>query len=140
MIDDAELLRRYAEDRSEDAFAELVRRHIGLAYGKALRSVGQDRQLAEDAVGRFALLAQKAAQLSRRSTLASWLYVTTKFVAAMVARTEHRRRKREAEAEIVDQISGSSAAAINWDRLHPVLDEIMEELSEQDRTAVLLRF
>ena len=30
MIEDAELLRRYAADRSEAAFAELVQRHLAL--------------------------------------------------------------------------------------------------------------
>ena len=30
MIEDAELLRRYAEEGSEEAFAELVQRHLGL--------------------------------------------------------------------------------------------------------------
>jgi hypothetical protein len=32
MNEDADLLSRYAESRSEEAFAELVRRRIGLVY------------------------------------------------------------------------------------------------------------
>jgi len=35
--DDAELLRRYADEGAEDAFAEFVRRHIGLVHAAALR-------------------------------------------------------------------------------------------------------
>lgn len=42
MTDDAELIRRYAEQRSEEAFAELVRRHLGLVYSAALRRLGGD--------------------------------------------------------------------------------------------------
>ncbi len=34
---DGELLRRYAQDHSETAFEELVRRHINLVYSAALR-------------------------------------------------------------------------------------------------------
>jgi len=34
---DGELLRRYARDRSEASFEELVRRHINLIYSAALR-------------------------------------------------------------------------------------------------------
>jgi hypothetical protein len=38
-MEDHELLRQYAEEQSEDAFAELVSRHIDLVYSAALRLV-----------------------------------------------------------------------------------------------------
>jgi len=41
MIDDAELLRRYVEENSEAAFAELVHRGIDLARGLADRRPGE---------------------------------------------------------------------------------------------------
>lgn len=36
---DMELLARYTRQHAEDAFAELVRRHLGLVYSAALRMV-----------------------------------------------------------------------------------------------------
>ncbi len=36
---DAALLRRYAETRNEEAFAELVHRRLALVYSAALRSL-----------------------------------------------------------------------------------------------------
>jgi len=42
MILDCDLLRRYAETQSEDAFAELVRRYINLVYSAAMRQVNGD--------------------------------------------------------------------------------------------------
>lgn len=36
---DSQLLRAYAEHRSEPAFAELVRRHVDFVYSAALRMV-----------------------------------------------------------------------------------------------------
>jgi hypothetical protein len=38
-LTDQQLLREYAERRSESAFAELVRRHVDLIYSAALRMV-----------------------------------------------------------------------------------------------------
>ena len=48
MSTDAELLQRYTSERAEEAFAELVRRHITLVYSAALRHLGGDAHLAHD--------------------------------------------------------------------------------------------
>ena len=67
--EDAELLRRYAFERSEAACAELVRRHLAPVYGFALRRVGGDAHLAEDVVQVvFTTLARKAAALASRNS------------------------------------------------------------------------
>jgi DNA-directed RNA polymerase specialized sigma24 family protein len=48
MTPDSELLRSYAEKRSEEAFTELVKRHLNLVYSAALRQVNGDAHLAQD--------------------------------------------------------------------------------------------
>lgn len=71
MIDDAELLRTYAENRSEAALAELVGRHVNLVYSAALRQVNGDAHLAQDVPQLvFADLARKAEALARHRVLA----------------------------------------------------------------------
>ena len=45
MSDDANLLRRYAEDRSEADFTAWVQRHFDLVYSAALRHLQGDHQL-----------------------------------------------------------------------------------------------
>ena len=45
---DTSLLRQYLEAHSEEAFAELVRRHISLVYAAALRQVGGNQASAAD--------------------------------------------------------------------------------------------
>lgn len=139
MTDDAELLRRYAATRDEEAFAELVRRHLSLVYHAALRFCGGDRHRAEDvAQAVFTDLAQKAEKLTRHSVLAGWLYTSTRYAAVRAIRTEVRRQTREQEAHAMNEALAGGEA--EWESIRPVLDEALLAINERDREAVLLRF
>jgi DNA-directed RNA polymerase specialized sigma24 family protein len=86
MTSDPELLARFARSRSEDAFAELVRRHVNLVYSAALRQVGGDPHLAQDVAQTvFSDLARKALALARRTNLSGWLYTSARFAAAKMS-------------------------------------------------------
>jgi RNA polymerase sigma factor (sigma-70 family) len=140
-MDDSTLLRQFAEDRSEEAFTEVVRRHLNLVYSAALRKTAGDAHLAQDVSQRvFVLLARNASALSRHPVLAGWLYTTTHYTAAKIVRTERRRQNREQEAQAMQDLCSSPAPEADWNRLRPVLDDVMHELSERDREAVLVRF
>jgi RNA polymerase sigma factor (sigma-70 family) len=139
MTPDYELLRRYAETRSEAAFAELVQRHVNLVYSAARRQVNGDAHLAQDVAQTvFTDLARKAAPLSRRATLTGWLYTSAHFAAAKAVRAEHRRRDRE--EKFMREPIPETAPEPDWNKLRPVLDEAMHELKEPDRDAILLRY
>jgi RNA polymerase sigma factor (sigma-70 family) len=140
MIGDAELLRCYAEEKSEYAFAELVRRHIDLVYFTAVRQVGDAHCAEEVAQAVFTDLARKAATLWRRPVLASWLHTSTRFAAAKARRTEERRQRHEQEAATMNALHRDEAAAADWERLRPLIDDVVHELNDRDREAVLLRF
>lgn len=138
-IDDPELLRRYAETGSEEAFAELVRRRIGLVYSVALRHT-RDTHRAEDVTQAvFAALARKAGELSRRPVLLGWLYRSAQFAASDAVRVAVRRQTRGQEAHTMQQIA-SETPDPEWEKLRPVLDEALNEMDERDRDAVLLRY
>src|SRR5215510_14599729 len=99
MSEDVQLLRRYAEEGSETAFADLVRRHIDLVYSAALRWTAGDAHLAQAVTQSvFTDLARKARKLPASVVLTGWLYQATRFAAAKVVRTERRRAHREQEA------------------------------------------
>jgi RNA polymerase sigma factor (sigma-70 family) len=140
-FNETELLRRYARERSEAAFAALVEQHLGAVYGVALRQAHGDTHLAEDiAQIVFATLARKAATLVDCDVLGGWLYRTTRYAARDVIRTEVRRRKREQEALAMDELSPASSGEVDWEALRMVLDDSMAELKDTERDAVWLRF
>ena len=143
MPTEVELLRCYADEKSEAAFGELVRRQVNLVYSVALRQCGGDAHLAEDVAQRvFTDLARKARSLSGYAVLGGWLYRSAQFAASDVVRAERRRRAREQEASAMQEISSQShpGGDADWQKLAPVLDQAIGELGERDRDAVVLRF
>jgi RNA polymerase sigma factor (sigma-70 family) len=138
MNPDSELLRRYAKEGNETAFAEVVRRHTDLVYSAALRIV-RDAALAQDVTQSvFTKLARMAGALGGYPTPIGWLHTTTRHTAINAVRAETRRRAREHEAFTMQSISSTPDA--NWEQLRPILDEAVGQLRERDRQAVLLRF
>jgi RNA polymerase sigma factor (sigma-70 family) len=142
MNDDAELLRRYAEEGANDAFSELVERHVNFVYSAALRQLNGDAHLAADATQLvFSDLARKAGSLVGHRVLAGWLFTSTRFVTAKLVRGERRRQVREGEAHLMQAMNSDDVSAkLDWDRVRPVLDHALGELSPPDREAILLRF
>ena len=132
-------MRDYAERRSESAFAELVRRHIDLIYSAALRMVC-DSHLAEDVTqGAFVALARSAPQLTDRAVLSGWLHRTAQNIAAQTVRTDVRRRAREQEAAVMNELFTTEPDG-GWEQIAPHLDAALGELGEADRDALLLRY
>ncbi len=133
-----QLLVDYAKTGSETAFRELVTRYIDLVFSTALRLVGGDVHRAQDTVQMvFVDLARQAPKLSPDTMLGGWLHRDTCFVAAKVMRAERRRQLRERQAAEMNALNDNDAGL---GRLGPALDEAINELGEDDRKAILLRF
>ena len=133
--DDAELLTAYATRHSEEAFTELVGRHVALVYSAALRQV-REPQLAEDVTQAvFIILARKARAVSRHTALSGWLCRVAHFVSRDALRAERRRQHREQIA-----CRTENSAETDWMHIAPLLDEVVAQLSEKDRNAIVLRF
>ena len=95
-MDDRQLLDAYARNRSEPAFAELVKLHLDWVYSVALRHVG-DPHLAEDVVQSvFVLLARKARDLGSGTQVGGWLFRTTRLVAGHARRAEQEQPPQRA--------------------------------------------
>jgi len=136
--DDSSLLRQYAENNSDEAFAALVTRHINLVYSVALRQVGNPHHAEEITQAVFIILAKKAASLRHDKALSSWLFQATRLTAKNFVRSESRRHRREEEA-YMKSTSDESGAEV-WQKMAPLLDNAVAGLREKDRQAIVLRF
>ncbi len=137
MRDDLDLLRCFAKDGAEAAFAELVRRHLNLVYSAALRQVRSPQLAEEVAQSVFTDLARNAGGLKPGTVLAAWLYQVTRRTAIDMVRREARRQLRE---QVAVEMNAMNPTSSDWAQVEPLLDDAMTALDDADRTAVLLRY
>ncbi len=136
-MSEIELLKAFTVNRSEEAFAELVRRYASLVYSTARRR-SANPSLAEDITQMvFIRLAKNPPNIQTHAELAAWLHRTTVNISIDLWRSETRRRARELQA-IVMEISTSDTAI--WEAVSPNLDQALDQLHNEDRQAILLRF
>jgi uncharacterized protein (TIGR03435 family) len=139
MDDDLTLLREYARNNSESAFATLVSRHVNLVYSVALRSV-HDAHLAEEITqAAFIILARKAHSLDDKTILSGWLCRTARYASANALTIQSRRQYREQEAYMQSHVN-EAAPDKTWNQIAPVLDAAMGKLRKKDHDALVLRF
>jgi uncharacterized protein (TIGR03435 family) len=138
--DDMALLREYATNKSEAAFAELVSRRVGFVYSAALRQVRDPHQAEEVTQAVFIILAHKAGRMREGTSVLGWLFKTTRFAALAQVRAAAKRQQREQEAHMQSIIQEQPVPDPVWEQLSPLLDEALARLGEADRQAVLLRF
>jgi RNA polymerase sigma factor (sigma-70 family) len=141
MTDDMALLREYALNHSEEAFASLVSRHVNLVYSVALRQV-QDTHLAEEVTQAvFIILARKADKISRDAVLSGWLCRTARYASADALKIQRRRQYREQEAYMQSTLNESKGDVGDaWQQIAPLLDTALEQLGGTDHDAIVLRF
>ena len=134
---DLDLLGQYARRNSQEAFAEIVRRHLDLVYSAALRQIRSPQLAEEIAQSVFNDLARNAGKMKPGTVVTAWLYAVTRRTAIDAIRKESRRQLRE---QIALEMSNMNATANDWMQIAPQLDDAMAALDEGDRAAILLRF
>ena len=139
--DDIALLREYARNNSEEAFAALVSRHVNLVYSVALRQV-RDPHLAEEITQAvFIILARKADSLGDKTILPGWLCRTARYASANALTIQRRRQQREQEAYMQSTLNEAEPMhEETWNQIASLLDGAMEKLGQKDHDALVLRF
>ncbi len=133
----SELLRTFREQRSEQAFAELVRRYTDLVFSVAKRRLNNAALAEETTQSVFLRLAHTAPDLPSEAALVGWLHRTAIHASIDLWRAETRRRAREEKAVAMQS---ADANQNNSSDLAGEVDEALNELGESDRLALLLRF
>jgi RNA polymerase sigma factor (sigma-70 family) len=137
---DIELLQRFTRQGEESAFADVVRRHLDLVFGTAMRKVGDTWAAQEVAQNVFAALARKAWRFAPDDSLPAWLYKAALLESKSWLRGELGRRRREETAAELGTTMKTPEDQPAFNTLVPLLDQALLSLREKDRTALLLRY
>ena len=137
--DAANWLKEYADNGCDNAFAKLFRAYGGMVYASALRRTS-DPQLAEDVTQEtFAMLARKAESLIEHTSLAGWLFSTTRWIAHDKMKLERRKQEKIMKLQREANDKGMPATEVIDDAL-PLLDEALDALKTADREIILWHY
>jgi RNA polymerase sigma factor (sigma-70 family) len=136
-LTDRQLLRRFADDADQAAFAAIVRRHGPLVW-RVCRGHLAHHQDAEDAFqAAFLVLARHAAAIRKAESLAAWLHGVARRVAAAARRRAAAGRRLLARPEVSMPPSNPGPDPA-WHELVALLDEEVQNLPEKHRTPFVL--
>jgi RNA polymerase sigma factor (sigma-70 family) len=135
-VPDAQLLQRFVAERDEAAFELLLWRHGPMVRG-VCRRVLRHHQDAEDAFqATFLILVRKAGSISRRESLAGWLYRVA-YRVALRARDAAARQPQSLPLN-GETVAPEPDSDLVWRDLRPVLDEEVDRLPPRYRLPLIL--
>lgn len=147
LVNDGELLSRFATTGNQQAFSHLVGRHGGMVLRICRRISGGDPHAAEDAAQDvFLMLASRANALKTRMSVAGWLYRTAWHVATrqrrnLALRDDHETRagiERAVTASAGDDAKDPIPFAVASSEPSDALSRALSNLPENYRNALVL--
>jgi RNA polymerase sigma factor (sigma-70 family) len=133
---DRDLLRRFAQDKDQAAFAALVKRHGQMVLGACRRVLGNPADAEDACQAVFLILARKSNSARWQPSIASWLYATAQQVALNARTARSRRMKHEGRA--AQKLPDNPLDKITGAELLEILDEELRKLPERYRGPVVL--
>jgi RNA polymerase sigma factor (sigma-70 family) len=139
-VADGALLAAFIDTRSEEAFNEIVRQHIGMVYAVCRRQL-RDAHHAEDVTQAvFVLLARKAESLPPDVVLGGWLYRTAVYACSNARSLQRTRAYHENRVTPMNTPSESADDPVSRMEMESLLDEGLMQLSNAQREVIVLRF
>jgi RNA polymerase sigma factor (sigma-70 family) len=132
---DRQFLERYSQERSEEAFTNLVRRHGALVMGICRRILGNRADADDVFQATFLVLARKASSLSWHDSIGNWLYGVAYRLARRARADMLRRQERERRAADLPRPEPRSQA--DWAEMSAVLDDEMQRLPQKCRAVLV---
>jgi RNA polymerase sigma factor (sigma-70 family) len=136
LLADGSLLDRFVTHQDESAFATLMHRHGPLVVS-VCRSILSNESDVEDAFqATFLVLVRKAGSISKRESLASWLYGVAYRIA--VRAKSRAGRTTLGEAECMDEATLDPSAQAARQEIKGLLHQEVHRLPDKYRLPVLL--
>lgn len=133
---DGQLLERFLNHKSREAFEELLQRHSQMVFGVCQRILMNHHDAEEAFQATFLVLAHKAKSCLGSHTLAGWLHEVAQRTALNSMRTRTKRQVREQQVkEMPERIAQKTGV---WSELVPLLDQELSRLPEKYRVAIVL--
>lgn len=131
------LLEQFLSTGSPQAFEHLVARHSGWVYALARRRVGS-ADMAEDITqATFIVLARKAHTLSKKPSIASWLYRVARYASIDALRRQSARVRSE---KIAARPEVTMPPIAEDQAVEQHVNAALDRLPDRDREAILLRY
>jgi RNA polymerase sigma factor (sigma-70 family) len=134
---DSDLLRTFAENAVEEAFATLVRRHVGMVLGVCRRLLG-DADAEDVAQSVFLALAAQARSRKPVEHVPGWLHRVARNLSTH-RREANAARKRNEQQAVQEQGRQMNARAQTRE-LRDVLDEALTGVSMRYRVPLILHY
>lgn len=133
---DRELVHRITQRGDKGLFAEVVKRHSGMVYSRAMGVVHRE-ELAAEVTQQTFVKAYEQLPLWRGQDLAAWLSIIAIHTALHIVEKERRHRGRPAD-EMADALADS------FDREHEErlqsMEQALKDLSEADQRLIHLHY
>ncbi len=135
---DTQLLNLFIEKESDKAFTDLVERYNGMVRSVCKSVLYQDHDVEDAVQASFLILAQKAATIKERQSIAPFLYKVARCAALDFNRADRRRKQREKEVAHMTRLTTEESG--HTGEYKSLIQEELQLLPKKYQQALIIRY